>query len=380
MTQISLLWDGASVGDADALTVNAADGIGYRMANAGYQSYFIDRLFRATWNGTGNRGVLKNWNMELAVTGVVTPLQVDTGAAVIYGLFYENDAAANVVITSPTSDTRYDRIVIRRDWAAQTARMVHLVGTEGSYTPPALTQSPAPDGSGIYDIPLASFSVTTGGAIAVTDEREYCLYPTGFAVDAFGNTQLANSSVDWLDRAVRSKVHFLGAGDLQPNVNTGYVTYDWGGVFDWSTYNQTQVGPPVWGGAANDQAWQCVGTSANYRGLYGSTRMPADYAGGPVYAYLWWTANVSVAQTWYAHSIAQFYKDGLQATFSGISSSYISGFTPAVSDVFRTLVLTFTPAVPDDDEMIHLYVAYRNTSGTEDTGIMGVELLYEGYT
>jgi len=392
MTQISLHWDGASIGDANLLTVNAADGIGYRLSNANYESYFIDRMSRALWNGTGNRGVLINWTNELAVTRVdADTVSIDLGAAIIYGLFYENDTAAVTKdVTLPSNDTRYDRVVVRRYWATQTARIAVITGIEGGGIPDMI-QSPAPSGSGIYDIPLATVQVdkTTGIPVAgITDDREYCAFPTGFADDAFDATHLAADSVDWTDRATRTKRLFLGGGDLEPNVNAGHFQYG-----NMGTY-LTQVGPPVWGGAANEEAWRTTGASSDNRGLYITFRVPADYASGSIGTYVWWVNNAVVAATFYLRTTFQVWPDsnivprygagGSLTTTSASGGGAVSTVTRSTGVNIGTSGCTYLYATPTtciiSDSIIHYYVAFYNTAGAEDIGIMGIELVYTGYT
>lgn len=381
MTQRSLHWDGASVGDADSLVVNAADGIGWRMSNQDYRSPFIDIMSRALWNGTGNRGVLYGWNNELEVTGATTPISINTGAAIIYGLFYENTTSTTKAIATPTTATRYDHVVVRRSWLARTARITVITGTEGGGIP-AITQSPAPTGTGIYDIPLATLEVDTGGNITVTDAREYCAFPTGFADDAFATANIVDDSVDWEHRATRTKRFFLGGGDLQPNVNAGRFSYQGVNYF-------TQVGPPTWGGgAANEEAWRTTVASSDYRGLYVSFRMPADYIQSyttPVSTYVWWVNNAVVAATFYIRTAYQTYHDGALGEWAwGYASEYVTT-SGAVSDVYRTAgdLLYNVSAGNDADlttDLIHYYVAFYNTAGTEDISIMGIEVEYQGYT
>jgi hypothetical protein len=67
-------------------------------------------------------------------------------------------------------------VVLRVAWAAQTVRITRIAGTEGAGLP-ALTQTPGTT----YDVPLASASITTGGAITVTDARAYCHFATRVA-------------------------------------------------------------------------------------------------------------------------------------------------------------------------------------------------------
>ncbi len=375
MTQRSMFWDGSSLGDAQALTVIASDGIGWRMANAAYVSPWVDRMSRALWNGSGNRGVLYGYANELAVTGAATPIQVDTGAGMIYGLFYENTAASNKVIATPLYDTRYDRIVVRRDWATQEARITVLSGIEGSGIP-ALTQSPAPSGSGIYDIPLATLEVTTAGAITVTDDREYCAFPTGFGVDAFATANIVDNAVDLQHRATRTRSLFLGGGDLQPNVNAGLFGQQVGLYL-------TQVGPPVWGGgAAVEEAWRTTGAvSAQYRGLYLTFGLPADAVPGTtINCFVWWVNNVAVAASFSIVTSCQTFRSGQIQSVSFSTTSTSITISGAVSDVYRSAAMGLN--VPSDGAVgvVHYYIAFYNTAGTEDIGIMGLELQYTGYS
>lgn len=108
----------------------------------------------------------------LAVSGTASPVSVAAGSAVVKGKIYRNTAALDVSVPTPTSQARYDRIVLQADWSTQTVRVVRLAGTEGSGSPPTLTQT---DGVK-WEISLAKLYVTTGGAITVTDERVFARY------------------------------------------------------------------------------------------------------------------------------------------------------------------------------------------------------------
>lgn len=122
-------------------------------------------------------GVHKGYENELGVTGTATPIQIDTGAAVVYGFPYWNTSAVNKTIATPAGNTRYDRVVLQADWSAQEVRIVVLSGVEGAGVPPSVTQT---DGV-TWEITLATLSITTGGVITVTDARSY-LHPN-FAID-----------------------------------------------------------------------------------------------------------------------------------------------------------------------------------------------------
>jgi hypothetical protein len=157
MAEKSLWWTTGSTGDG---------------ASAYTQDEII-RLWRQMFVGDNtDEGVHKNYENELEVTGTASPVQVDTGAAVVYGFPYWNTVAESVTIPTPVANTRIDRIVLRANWTAQTVRITRLAGTEGLGTPPALTQTAGTT----WEISLAQVSITTGGVITVTDEREW-LHP-----------------------------------------------------------------------------------------------------------------------------------------------------------------------------------------------------------
>jgi len=153
MTEKSIMWTTGATGDG---------------ATAYTQAEVI-RWLRQTFIGDDtNEGVCKNYLNELEVTGVASPVAVNTGAAYVYGFPYWNTASVNVAIPTPSSNTRIDRIVLEADWTAQTVRITRVAGTEGAGAP-SLTQT---DGV-TWQIPLAQASITTGGVITVTDERVF---------------------------------------------------------------------------------------------------------------------------------------------------------------------------------------------------------------
>lgn len=381
MTQKSFHWNGASIGDADALVVNATDGIGYRLANVNYQSLWVDLGHRMLYNGDENRGPLNNWQNELAVAaGAGMSVDVATGGAVVCGMPYENTAIVNVAIPAPTTDTRYDRIVLRRDWAAQTIRITRIPGTEGGAIP-SLTQSPAPSGTGIYDIPLATVEVTTVPAIgAITDDREFCRFGGVPGTGAIGTTQITNSSIDWADRATETKRVFLGGGCLEPALNASQFQYSLTPSY------VTMTAAPTWDGAGNLEGWQLTG--ATYIGAYIRwTLPPPDYASGDIQSYVWWVPNAGVASTYYIRSVGQIQceEDKATATFISYSSVYINETTVA-NQLRRTAGIVIPEATYYADEFNYGdrqalgYMAYwYNSAGVEDINILGVEFVYTGY-
>lgn len=152
MAETSRPWSGTVTGDAGPYTDDDWTDVWFR---------FFGAL------ADGDTGVLSNVLNELVVTGAATPLAVDTGFALVDGTFYSNSASVNVVIPTPAALVRIDRIVLRKSWAAQTIRITRIAGIEGGGVP-ALTQV---DGV-TWDLPLFQASVTVGGVITLTDERE----------------------------------------------------------------------------------------------------------------------------------------------------------------------------------------------------------------
>lgn len=155
MAEKSILWTTGATGDG---------------ATEYTQAELIRWLRQSFLGDNTDEGVCKNYENELEVTGTSTPVAVNTGAAYVYGFPYWNTASVDVAIPTPSGNTRIDRVVLRANWTAQTVRITRIAGTEGSGTPPALTQT---DGT-TWEISLAQVSITTGGVITVTDERVFC--------------------------------------------------------------------------------------------------------------------------------------------------------------------------------------------------------------
>lgn len=119
---------------------------------------------------------------ELQVTGVATPLVVDTGRASVYGFPYWNDAAANVAVTTPSVGDTGGRLTLRASWATQTVRATVVMNTDGNAGIPALVQVAGTT----WDIPLATFVIDTSGDIwtdsstsvaGVSDARVFAISP-----------------------------------------------------------------------------------------------------------------------------------------------------------------------------------------------------------
>lgn len=161
MTQMSWPWSTvAAVGDGSATL-----------------SETLSRLFLATYFHVQNpavEGVSKGVLNELACTGVATPIAVASGSGVCYGLYF-NDASVNLAVTSPAVGTTGGRVVLQTNWAGvgggsqASTRLVARKNTDGVAAIPALTQVAGTT----WEISLATFTITTGGVITLTDDRTF---------------------------------------------------------------------------------------------------------------------------------------------------------------------------------------------------------------
>lgn len=159
MTETSYYWSDASVGD-------------------GALSPYSDGEYSTIWRklfmqNRATMGVLRNYANQLSVTNPSgNTIRVKSGAALVDGKFYESDADVDNTITTPTTATRKDRVVLRKSWAAQNVRVAILTGVEGGGTP-SLTQT-----EGVtWEIPLSVITITTGGSITTGDERTFLVSP-----------------------------------------------------------------------------------------------------------------------------------------------------------------------------------------------------------
>lgn len=177
MAQGSFLWTTSGTGDGPG---------------GGFTQSHWETIFRKLLD----EGVLEGIDSELAVSGDASPLSVAAGAAVVDGHVYYNNAAANVAVSTPSIGTTGHRVVIQADWTAQTARIALLSSSDGVATPPAVTQN---SGS-VYEISLATLTITTGGVITVTDDRSFIHYSTRVSAamiddDAVTTAKIADANV-----------------------------------------------------------------------------------------------------------------------------------------------------------------------------------------
>jgi hypothetical protein len=206
MAERSQFWSTGTTGDGTT-TITEAQAI----------EWFRDIMIPFASAGPNTaQGVLFGVLGELAVTGATSPVAVAAGAAVVEGYYYKNDASVNVAIPTPAGSTRIDRIVLRaQHGVTRTVRITRIAGIEGAGAP-AITQTAGTT----WDIPLAQVSITTGGAITLTDQRTFAYFATKvktsmlddlaiatgkIADDAVTNAKLRNSAaVSVIGRSVNS--------------------------------------------------------------------------------------------------------------------------------------------------------------------------------
>jgi len=137
-----------------------------------------------------NEGVVKGVLIELAVTGVASPLSVNTGAAICYGRYW-NDSAKTLAVTTPAVGTTGGRVILRATWATNTIRLVAVRNTDGNAGIPAMTQIAGTT----WEISLATFSITVGGVITVTDDRTFRLVTGILDTDDVKTAMIQNDAV-----------------------------------------------------------------------------------------------------------------------------------------------------------------------------------------
>ena len=193
MAERSFLWT----------TNNTGDGTG-----TGYTQTDASNIFEITAQCFGRNGVAPNYLNELSAFGSTNNARIDTGAAMVDGKPYKNDAYVNVSIPSAVGggNTRIDRIVLRCSWSAQTVRVTRIAGTDAaSPTAPLISQNSGT----VYDIRICQARVDTVGTVTITDERDMAQVDTGeIAENAVDDTRVGNkvpqfyrrqggSSTDW---------------------------------------------------------------------------------------------------------------------------------------------------------------------------------------
>lgn len=150
-------WDGTVLGDATLAPYDAP-----------IEFAQLIRAITETAGVPNLGGIYRRVANELAPTiaGAVSPVNIDTGEAIVNGTFYSNTASVAIAIPNSVA-SRYDRIVLRKDYAAQTVRITRIAGVEGGGVP-ALVQVL----NTTWDIPICSVRIQVAALTLFTDDRE----------------------------------------------------------------------------------------------------------------------------------------------------------------------------------------------------------------
>ena len=154
--QISMPWDGRTVGDATIAPYDSDEFSDYIDEMLDYNRAIMGVVSIAK---TGYSGFLEVTNPA----GLT--IRVATGIAIVDGKLYRNSASVDNTVVAPGAGSNYYRVILRKSFAAQTVR-VALLGPN-VVAPPSVTQT---DGT-TWEIGLATVQVTSGSVVTVTDTR-----------------------------------------------------------------------------------------------------------------------------------------------------------------------------------------------------------------
>ena len=146
---------------------NTASG-GAQAPSGGYTADDFRRANRAMFGDGVFRRINGVFNGNLAVSAAGQVLTIQPGGACVAGLLYSSDAATTLNVASVGSTTG-GRVVVAATFGTQLCQILLRMSATGTSTPPALTQT---DGT-LYEISLATFTITSGGVITLTDTRQF---------------------------------------------------------------------------------------------------------------------------------------------------------------------------------------------------------------
>ena len=176
---------------------------------------------------------------------MASPVNIASGGAVVDGHPYQNSGVTTLAIPTPATLIRVDRVALLADWANHQVRITRVAGTEGAGVP-TITNTPGTT----YYIKLAQVSITTGGVITVTDERQFAQVQTAdIAAQAVTPAKIPLTSA-----------HLLvgnGSNVSADTAITGDVTISNAGV---TAIGANKVLSTM---LAAPQAWQTVGSFVN---------------------------------------------------------------------------------------------------------------------
>lgn len=176
--QISLPWDGISVGDSGPFSsAEWAQGWRYLIGLASHRANVGVML------GSGDGGV-EGLRVQ-PTTGPSANIEVTAGSALVNGTLFISDATETLAVTTNGSgNARIDTVILSKDFTAQTVRLVVKAGTPAaSPVPPSLTQT----ANVLWEIPLYDIAVANGfltiTAADLTPRAEYANAADGVYLD-----------------------------------------------------------------------------------------------------------------------------------------------------------------------------------------------------
>lgn len=214
MTQTSRPWQSTTPGDAGPYSASNWHQL--------YQHIIGLGGLRANIGVFLGSGIPPNEGLRVQEQSPVSSsIDILSGAALVQGLAYINTTTESFVIAANASgNPRIDTVVVRADYALQTARLTVIQGTPAaSPSPPALTQS-----AGImWDIPLADIAVadsfTTITNANITPRYEWANAAPGVYLDGIlnnsGVTLEDGDVVVWDNTAARAVTTTTTADDKQ---------------------------------------------------------------------------------------------------------------------------------------------------------------------
>lgn len=337
MTERSLFWDGVALGDCGPYT----------------SAQLHDQMLRSITGCTGDKGVLLNWLNNLEVTGETSPVSVNTGAALVYGRFFESDSAVSLTISTPnTGYSRYDVIVVRRDISTQTIRLGKVIGTASLVTPsvPALTQDPA----STYEIPLAYILVDDTGALEITDARDWAVYSSSWPAALVTGDMIVGSEITADKMANQTRWEVKGAGQIEPD-NTNPCTLTVGANYDFWDFAT----------AVTNEAWVYF-------------MAPTGLVAGSLAFYLWNAPDAAAAgNVDWEYSV--YYGDSdVGALTNATGSTVVAQGGRAVANSYRDAFFTITTAIVTEGQIIALQVRRDGGGGVDTYGssmrLLGIEM------
>lgn len=347
MTQKSWPWStAAAVGDGSA-ELNEASSREF-LAHLWVQDLAAEGVFK---------GLAGDLAGELEVSGASSPLTVQPGAAICYGL-YMSDAVENLAVSTPSVGTTGFRVVLRTNWAGTSdadvgearTRLAVVESSDGVSSIPALTQSFGTT----WEISLATGTITTGGAITLTDDRTF-RKATGIT-DTDELEDLAVTTAKLAADAVTAAKIAAGA------VGTSEIA------------NRTrEVLLPITGTSAGDDDWVLSATSN--QSVYTFFKVPSDYVSNlTVKAIVYHSAGTGDAVfnlvAWYG-AVGEAWDNHQDST----------GFTTVAIDSDQIQeALTLTPASIAAGDFVRLQFIRDGGNGSDtynqSTNVLGFLLSY----